>query len=154
MKTKTLRLTDFHSNSIIGCPREFSSAVMLYCHGTCGNKWLDNEEGCQKSDADAYCKLKLCREGAFANSFNISTSDALPNQPGFACRGSGTNYGNWVGMTDVNFRSELSNHGLGGKVVTNVTCKTLGKFCNALLEDRNKSLYRRTTYKVAKFVIK
>ena len=41
---------------------KFSTAGMLYCYGTCGDDWLDKEYGCQKADADAFCKLKFCEE--------------------------------------------------------------------------------------------
>ena len=98
---------------------------MLYCSGTCGDDWLDDENDCQKADADAYCKLKLCDENAFAGSFEVTTAT---NQPGFACTGSGMNYGNWFGMTDVYFGDDIeSTHG-GGKVVSNVLCQTPGKY--------------------------
>ena len=107
---------------------------MLYCHSDCGAKWLDNENGCQQSDADAYCKLKLCREDAFAVSFKIKKlQGAIANQPAFACQDKATNKGNWLGMTKVNFGWDLKNHGSGGQVITDVSCKTMGTFGNVLI---------------------
>ena len=94
---------------------------MLYCNGACGDDWLDNRSGCQKSDADAYCKLKLCDTKAFSSTFAVTIST---NNPGFACDTYGTNHGDWFGMTGVHFEDDIkSTHG-SGSVVSNVTCLT------------------------------
>ena len=98
---------------------------MLYCNGGCGDDWLDNQSGCQKADADAYCKLKLCDVDAVASSFEVTIST---NNPGFACNGNGKNYGDWFGMTGVYFADDIkATHG-SGQVVSNVRCQTLGKY--------------------------
>ena len=98
---------------------------MLYCSGSCGDDWLDNQKGCQQADADAYCKLKLCDENVFATSFEVTTAT---NKSGFACDGYGTNYGDWLGMTDVYFHDDIIlTHGTG-QVVSNVMCQKSGKF--------------------------
>ena len=115
------------------CPKQFSSARMLYCHGACGDDWLDDQAGCQKSDADAFCKLRLCDGNAFAVDYSVGKAS---NDPGFSCNGHGTNYGNWFGITDVHFDEDiLGTHINWGRrtninpVVGNVTCKTLGNGC-------------------------
>ena len=98
---------------------------MLYCSGSCGDDWLDNQKGCQQADADAYCKLKFCDENAFTTNFEVTEAT---NKPGFACDGIGKSYGNWYGMKGVYFDDDVkSTHG-AGKVVSNVVCKTSGKY--------------------------
>ena len=103
---------------------------MLFCAGSCG-KHLDNERNCQKSDADAYCKLRFCDEGAFAISFEVTDGT---NKPGFACSGIGKNYGNWFRMTNVYFDDDIAKTHCGGRctgnanVVSNVICQTSGKY--------------------------
>ena len=93
---------------------------MLYCNGACGDDWLDAQDDCQKTDADAYCKLKLCNENAVATSFDVTIAT---NNPGFACDEYGTNYGDWFGMTGVHFEDNIrANHGRGS-VVSNVKCQ-------------------------------
>ena len=98
---------------------------MLYCHGTCGSEWLDKIKGCQRSDADAYCKLKSCGEDSVASSFEVTTAT---NNPGFACHGLGTDYGDWFGMTGVRFENDIKATHAAGKVVANVACRTSGKY--------------------------
>ena len=102
---------------------------MLYCNGGCGNIWLDDQEGCQKQDADAYCKLKLCDGDAVSTSFNV-TEDS--HNPGFACRGRGKNFGNWFGIQNVWFQDDIRSSHYGGLVVTDVACQAPGKFPNIL----------------------
>ena len=85
--------------------------------------WLDDEEGCQKSDADAYCKLKLCDPDATSTNFRIMEDS---NNPGFACRGHGRNLGNWFGMKDVWFKEDIRSSHYGGSVVTEVSCEKTG----------------------------
>ena len=115
---------------MLKCPHQFTTARMLYCHTSCGDDWLDSEEGCQKSDADAFCKLYLCDENAFASKFSLAQAT---NDPGFSCKGHGTNYGNFFGMSDVHFTKDvLGDHINWGRmsnsdpVVTDITCKTIG----------------------------
>ena len=100
---------------------------MLYCYGTCGGDWLDNQNGCQKADADAFCKLRLCDGDAFATSFDVTSAT---NNPGFACDGYGTNYSDWLGMTSVHFNDDIkTTHGSGDTdVVSNVRCQIPGKY--------------------------
>ena len=93
---------------------------MLYCNKGCGSA-SDALPGCQKTDADAYCKLKLCDDHAISTGFNVATTT---NHPGFACTGVGINYGNWMGIKKVYFDDDiLSSHG-DGEVVSNVTCRS------------------------------
>ena len=98
---------------------------MLYCYGSCGDNWLDNQKGCQQADADAYCKLKFCDENVFATRFEVTAST---NKSGFACDGHGTNYGDWLGMTDVYFHDDIKAAHGDGQVVSNVVCQKAGKF--------------------------
>ena len=115
----------FYSHGNLDCPAKFSTAIMLYCFGTCGDDWLDNQDGCQQPDADAYCKLKLCDGNAIASSFDITTST---NNPGFACDGVGTNYGHWFGIPHVYFDDDIrTTHG-AADVVSNVMCQIPGKY--------------------------
>lgn len=116
----------------VKCPEVFSTADQLYCNGFCGEHWLDNEGNCQKSDADAYCKLKLCDVSAYAISFDVVVAS---NKPGFACDNYGTNYGDWLGIADVHFDDDIiSDHG-NGEVVTNVECKIPGEDDNDGVKD-------------------
>ena len=96
---------------------------MLYCDGPCGDSYgTDNEMGCQKSDADAYCKLKFCDAAAYATSYEIGVAS---NRPGFACTGpEENNLGDWFGMRNVYFDDDIRwSHG-PGSVVENVICGT------------------------------
>ena len=99
---------------------------MLYCHGACGDDWVDGEEGCQEADANAFCKLTLCDGNAFATSHEVTYATY---EPGFACDKKGTNYGDWFGIPDVYFSDDTrGTHGYG-KVVSNVICDTApGKY--------------------------
>merc|ERR1719362_2746797 len=56
------------------CPTEFMRATQLYCQGVCGSSWLDHTKNCQSTDADAFCKLKLCDEDAYAINFKVSNA--------------------------------------------------------------------------------
>ena len=97
---------------------------MLYCHGSCGAFWHDNQKGCQPEDADVYCRLATCNELAYAERFDVIDVQPLP---GFACAGRGVNYGNWMGQVDVHFTENMrETHGFG-KSVANVKCKITGK---------------------------
>ena len=99
----------------------------MYCNGGCGDDWLDNTRGCQQSDADAYCKLKLCNAEATAISYDLS---APKNEAGFACNNYGTNFGAWFGINDVWFDEDiLASHfcsSCGAAVVRNVICTDTG----------------------------
>ena len=119
-----IEMIDATTEQPLPCPQEFSNATMLYCNDACGTFWLDEEKGCQQSDADAYCKLKLCDADAISTSYNI-TEDS--NNPGFACRGHGTNFGDWFGMTDVWFKEDIRSSHHGGSVVSEVVCEKTGK---------------------------
>ena len=110
----------------IQCPSKFSTAKQLYCNGACGDDWLDTSINCQKTDADAYCKLKFCDKEAYAISFNISK--AL-YEPGFACNHRGKNFGKYFGIYNVWFEDDVgSTHGLrvDTQVVSNVKCHLTG----------------------------
>ena len=103
---------------------------MLYCRGSCGDDWLDKTPGCQQSDADAYCRLKLCKAEAKAISYDLGGST---NQPGFACNNGnyGKNFGTWFGINAVWFTEDISAHGCGDcdtAVVRNVICKNMGMY--------------------------
>ena len=114
----------------LGCPSKFSSAVMLYCSGTCGYGWTDKNEDCHHSDANDYCILKHCNPDAVATSFEISRAT---NNPGFSCGhlNLGTNYGDWFGIENVHFEDSVaSTHG-AGFVVSNVVCDVPGNFIRA-----------------------
>ena len=91
----------------------------MYCNGFCG-KHGDEEMGCQQSDADVYCKLKMCDETAFAISYNLAIASS---DPGFGCKGYGKDMGEWFGIPSVTFESNIvSSHGLG-QVIKDVTCE-------------------------------
>ena len=95
---------------------------MLYCNGGCGNIWLDNLKGCQNADANAYCKLKSCDEDAISTGYKVTEAS---HDPGFACTGHGTNFGNWFGIKNVWFKDDIRSTHHNGLVVSNVTCQTL-----------------------------
>ena len=76
--------------------------------------------GCQQSDADVYCKLKMCDETAIAISYDLGIASS---DPGFACNGYGTDMGEWFGISSVTFESNIvGSHGLG-RVIKNATCE-------------------------------
>ena len=120
------------------CPSVFSTAQELYCEGSCGEDWLDSESGCQESDANAFCKLKLCDENAIATSFKVTK--ATDNTTGFACDFSrkrrknikefeAVYEGTWFGITDVSFTNNIGvtqGSGRKGDVVSSVTCQPSG----------------------------
>ena len=54
------------------CPYKFTKAESLYCNKDCGANWLDNEYGCQASDADAFCRIKLCQKDVYAKHYTIT----------------------------------------------------------------------------------
>ena len=91
---------------------------MLYCAGTCGDKWLDVLKGCQQKDADAYCKLKMCDSSAIATGFDVKIA---MNGPGFTCN-KGDNLGDFFGMNNIYYDEDiLGSHG-AGETVQNVIC--------------------------------
>ena len=97
---------------------------MLYCNGEAGDDWLDNQHGCQQADADAFCKLKLCDEDAFASTFEVTPAT---NNPGFVGGFVGLKNGDWFGMTGVRFEEDIKRDHGSGDVVSDVTCQTRGK---------------------------
>ena len=98
-------------------------AEALYCDNDCGLDWLDNEYGCQASDADAFCRLKYCDTNFYAGSFEITPAI---NQSGFACRGVGKNFGRsfdpYQGIMDVHYVQNMKAAHGEGNVVSNITC--------------------------------
>ncbi|HFE46692.1 MAG TPA: DUF4215 domain-containing protein, partial [Nannocystis exedens] len=65
------------------CTYNFSTVSQLFCGGSCS--W-DGVNGCQKGDADIFCKLKLGSPTATAKSFNANTNIGKPtNGSGFPC---------------------------------------------------------------------
>ena len=116
-----------YTYKVEGCPAKFLSANALFCYGACGDDWLDKQLGCQHSDANAYCKLKLCDKDAFATSFTLTPAT---HTPGFACDGVGVDYGDWFEITGVHFADDIkTEHGENSnvKVISNVTCQMPGK---------------------------
>ena len=108
---------------------------MLYCHGACGDDWQDGEEGCQEADANAFCKLTLCDENAFATSHEVTLAI---REPGFACDGRGDVFeGSWFGINDIYFSNDTRGDHGQGYVVSNVVCDTLGKYNYFLEQLRN-----------------
>ena len=91
--------------------------------------WLDKTRGCQQSDADAYCKLKLCNVEAHAISFDIG---GATKEPGFSCDNSGKNLGDWFGIKGVWFHEDVGTSNCGGTctegVVRNVKCNAPGMY--------------------------
>ena len=105
------------------CPYKFTKAESLYCSKDCGANWLDNEHGCQASDADAFCRIKLCRKDVYAKHYTITDAS---NQNGFSCAGIGTRfsreYQKYQGFDEIYFTNDMrSSHGVGN-IVTNITC--------------------------------
>ena len=106
-----------------GCPVKFSEATQLYCHEKCGAVWLDHFFGCQKSDADAFCKLKFCDKNAESLSFDTTRAWG---QPGFSCDMKGFNFGEWFGIENVSYSKNLLldfGHANENAVVSNVKCR-------------------------------
>ncbi len=65
------------------CTYNFSTVSQLFCSGYC--TW-DGEDGCQKGDADIFCKLKLGSPTAKATSFTPIANIGKPtNGSGFPC---------------------------------------------------------------------
>ena len=112
--------------------------MFLYCNGECGNDLLDAEVGCQKPDADAYCKLKLCSGNAYATSYVVSkpTSNSDPaktDEPAFGCsdprvaKSKGTFEGEWFGMPVYYVEDVYTTYGWGD-VVAEIKCLTAGTY--------------------------
>ena len=115
------------------CPEEFATAVMLYCHGACGDDWADVEEGCQEADANAFCKLNLCDGNAFATSYEVTLAT---REPGFSCDGRGDVFeGEWFGINDVYYTNDTRGAHGQGYVISNAVC--VGKYNYVLEQHRN-----------------
>ena len=104
---------------------------MLFCNGACGDDWLDTQEGCQKADADAFCKLKLCSGSSYASSYAVSKST---HDPGFGCPNAAASqegdedYGDWFGMVGVKFEDDIKAVYGYGDVISDVMCLTSGNY--------------------------
>ena len=104
----------------------------MYCHRACGvDDWVDTELGCQQSEANAFCKLKLCDENSYAISYKVTFATQVP---GFSCDTKGTNFGDWLGFTDVYFTNNVRRTNGHGKVVSNVICETAGYIGSTLIK--------------------
>ena len=110
------------------CPIEFMNAAQLYCQGDCGSSWLDHTRNCQSTDADAFCKLKLCDEDAYAISHKVGNAKY---NPGFTCDIKAKNFGDWLGMNNVRFSENVKNEHFTGSAVLNVTCHSKGWYIYA-----------------------
>ena len=97
---------------------------MLYCDKECGTYWIDNQDGCQQADADAFCRIRECNDMWYAEKFDIGTVKPLP---GFSCAGVGKNYGNWGGLSGVHFTENMEKTHGSGNVVTRVICNKTRK---------------------------
>ena len=87
---------------------------------------MDNEHGCQASDADAFCRMKFCREDVYAKRYTITDSS---NENGFSCAGIGTRfsreYAKYQGIDEVYFTNDIRlSHGVGN-IVTNIVCDNI-----------------------------
>ena len=87
---------------------------------------MDNEHGCQASDADAFCRMKFCRKDVYAKSYTITDAS---NKNGFSCAGVGTRfsrkYEKYQGFDEVYFTDDIrSSHGVGN-IITNVVCENI-----------------------------
>ncbi len=114
------------------CTYNFANATQLYCAFNC--TW-DPVPGCQKGDADIFCKLKLGSPTAKAQSFNANTNvGSSTNGSGFPCANLGQAIPNDTRVNlgalpefGVNFpvlwqnKDILSSHGNGDTIV-NITC--------------------------------
>ena len=78
--------------------------------------------GCQQSDADAFCKLTMCDETAVAVSYELGKASS---KPGFACDGRGTDMGEWFGIPNIHFDSNILSSNGNGRVIKNVVCESL-----------------------------
>ena len=132
------------------CPPIFSMADTLFCNGECGTDFesgdddADAEHGCAQGDADAFCKLKFCDEGAVAVKDQFDVTKEESDVPGFACDmcnhrrerrqkrceknlhpAISIHEGNFFGIVDVYFTNDTagSHPGTYGDVVSNVVCK-------------------------------
>ena len=101
------------------------SAAQLYCQGVCGSSWIDHTPNCQSTDADAFCKLKLCDEDAYAISHKVGIAKF---NPGFTCDKQAKNFGDWLGMNNVRFSENVKNEYFTGSAVLNVTCHAKGLY--------------------------
>ena len=110
--------------------------IELYCDDDCGANWLDNEPGCNATDADAFCRLKDNTIASYAASFDITEAS---NQPGYACRGIGKKHDGVgiekSGMGDVWVVDDVKKSHGNGKVVSNIACTTSGKISFGYMES-------------------
>ena len=63
------------------CELDFTSAVQLYCNGTCS---VAGPEDCDQADADVFCKLLTRSPTAHAVEFLVYDTEV---GPGFGCEG-------------------------------------------------------------------
>ena len=107
--------------------------IELYCDEDCGANWLDDEFGCNATDADAFCRLQENTIASHAVSFEITEAS---NQPGYACRGIGKKSDGVgienSGMEDVWVVDDVKKSHGNGKVVSNIACTTSGKIYSSI----------------------
>lgn len=104
------------------CRYDFSNVPQFYCNGSCS---ISGSSGCDQTEADRFCKLKLDNPDAVATSFTTTTALA---EPGFGCY-FGAQYGTQIDMTSrgvtetIRYQdsSILANHG-PGTVIDSVVC--------------------------------
>ena len=90
---------------------------------------MDDQNGCQIEDADAFCRLKHCDKNAFAIDFTVT---AVANETGYSCQGIGTKVDATkaaeAGMIDVYYAEDMKGAHRGNEtsttaeVVSNVVC--------------------------------
>lgn len=113
----------FSSAPVLGttCRYDFSSVSQFYCNGSCS---ISGNSGCDQTEADRFCKIKLDDPDAVATSFGTTTALA---EPGFSC--ANENLGTSIDMTSRGVpepiayqdSSILANHG-AGTVIVNAVC--------------------------------
>ena len=115
--------------------------IELYCDDDCGANWLDNEPGCNATDADAFCRLKDNTIASYAASFDITEAS---NQPGYACRGIGKKHDGVgiekSGMIDVWVVDDVKKSHGNGKVVSNIACATSGKIYSSIFFNLGQNI--------------
>ena len=144
-----------NSNTVYIATRNVTSTVQpvlrntvpieLYCDEECGANWLDDEPGCNATDADAFCRLQENTIASHAVSFEITEAS---NQPGYACRGIGKKSDGVgienSGMEDVWVVDDVKKSHGNGKVVSNIACTTSGKIYSSIFFNYlycTKSIY-------------
>ena len=88
---------------------------------------MDDLRGCQSADADAFCKLKLCDEDAYAIDYDTKHATY---EPGFGCDRHSKSYGDWFGMDNIKFSQNVKSAHAPGDSVQNVKCHAKGNFSN------------------------